>query len=366
MAQIKFADQGTEVSIIKFDTSNIKDNLPQGIWKVAFNPLSGFYLTKQLTEVNIPKQIFGSSKKQLDLITSRFERDNKSMGVLLTGDKGTGKTLLSTLLIKHYQDLGYPVILVDNAYSNVINGMVDFISQISNAVFIFDEFEKVFDTDDQQVLLNFFDDKTNSNRLSIAISNSRSISEFMLSRPSRFFYHFEYKKLDDETIKEVATFNGLNDSVANQLVLVKEKSYFFGFDILLSIIDEIKFRESHNVDAIIETMNIDVSTFSQLKETKLVSFKCLDPNDKSFNDKDLIELSDQDDITRIRVTRITDEDDYDYFDTAYLNASSLLNYDSKTKEYTYRIILNVEGSRNTYMVVVTKKDLEYMYALPSY
>ena len=70
--------------------------------------------------------------------------------------------------------------------------MISFISQFNNCLFIFDEFEKLFKRQDQELFLNFFDDKFNNNRLSLVISNDSHISEFLLDRPSRFFYKYNY------------------------------------------------------------------------------------------------------------------------------------------------------------------------------
>ena len=359
MAQIKYVDNNTTAHIIKHDVSNIKDTLPPGLWKVAFNPMTGFYLTKELRDIELPEHIFGSSKKQLELITSRFERDNKSMGVLLTGDKGTGKTLLASQLIDYYVDKGYPVILMDDSFEHMDSALSNFISQISNAIFLFDEFEKVFSNDAQQYLLNFFDEKSNMNRLSIAISNSRAISEFMLSRPSRFFYHFKYGKLDNDTITEVANYYGLSKAVADALIIYKERLDYFGYDILISIIDELQFRNTENVAEVIETMNIDLIEYMDLKKYEVTELVPLNPNKDSFVLKDVSNLKSSDNTLVIELRKLDEDGDTSVYDRQRFSKTKVVNYNPSKNEFTYQVELDEGNQNNLYMIRVVEKEIDY-------
>lgn len=361
MAQIKYVDNGTSAHIIKHDISNIKDILPPGLWKVAFSPMTGFYLTKELRDIELPEHIFGSSKKQLELITSRFERDNKSMGVLLTGDKGTGKTLLASQIISHYVDKGFPVILMDESFEHMDSALSNFISQISNAVFLFDEFEKVFSKDAQQYLLNFFDEKSNMNRLSIAISNSRAISEFMLSRPSRFFYHFKYGKLDNETITEVATYYGLSKSVADALIIYKERLDYFGYDILISIIDELQFRNTENVAEVVETMNIDLIEYMDLKKYEATELVPLSPNEDSFVLKDISSLNSSGKALVIELRKRNEDGDTLVYDRQVFSRTNVVNYNPSKNEFTYQVELDEGDQSNLYMIRIVEKEIDYKH-----
>ena len=361
MAQIKYVDNGTSAHIIKHDVSNIKDNLPPGLWKVAFNPMTGFYLTKELRDIELPEHIFGSSKKQLELITSRFERDNKSMGVLLTGDKGTGKTLLASQIINHYVASGFPVILMDEAFEHMDSAISTFISQISNAVFLFDEFEKVFSSDAQQYLLNFFDEKSNMNRLSIAISNNQAISEFMLSRPSRFFYHFKYGKLDNDTITEVVTYYGLSKSVADALIIYKERLDYFGYDILISIIDELQFRNTENVAEVIETMNIDLTEYRGLKKYEATELVPLSPNKDSFVLKDIFNLKSSGNALVIELRKLDEKGNTLVYDRQLFSKTKVVNYNPSKNEFTYQVDLDEGDQKNLYIIRIVEKELDYKH-----
>lgn len=366
MPKTKYVDNGASVHIIKHDVSNIKENLPSGLWKVAYHQLTGFYLTKQLNDFELPSQIFGSSKKQLELITSRFERDSKSMGVLLTGDKGTGKTLLATQIINHYINNGYPVILMTESFDKMESALSEFISQISNAVFLFDEFEKVFTKTGQQYLLNFFDDKANMNRLSVAVSNSPRISEFMLSRPSRFFYHFKYSKLDNETIHEVTTHFGFNKTVYDNLIMYKERLQYFGFDILMSIIDELQFRKTTDVAEVIETMNIDLVTLNVLKKYEVTKLNALDSHENSYTLKDVVSLrSDSNGYFVLDVNKRDDEGktiDSCYDCMSFLK-TAIVNYNPDKSEFIYQIDLEQNDEVYPYVIHIKEKEVDYKHLL---
>ena len=361
MAKIKYVDNGTSAHIIKHDVSNIKDTLPPGLWKVAFNPMTGFYLTKELRDIELPEHIFGSSKKQLELITSRFERDNKSMGVLLTGDKGTGKTLLASQIINHYVANGFPVILMNEAFEHMDSALSNFISQISNAVFLFDEFEKVFSSEAQQYLLNFFDEKSNMNRLSIAISNSQAISEFMLSRPSRFFYHFKYGKLDNDTINEVVTYYGLSKAVADSLIIYKERLAYFGYDILISIIDELQFRYTENVAEVIETMNIDLIDYMDLKKYEATELIPLNPNKDSFVLKDISSLKSSGKNIIVELRKLDDDGDTSVYERHWFSKTNVVNYNPDKREFTYQVELDEGNQTNLYIIRILEKEIDYKH-----
>lgn len=90
---------------------------------------------------------------------SVFERN---LGVILSGDKGIGKSLFARMLAEKAQDAGYPVLIIDQ----FIPGISNYIQSIDQeAVFLFDEFDKTFggvrpgdnETDPQASLLSMFD-----------------------------------------------------------------------------------------------------------------------------------------------------------------------------------------------------------------
>ncbi|MCL2296636.1 MAG: hypothetical protein FWC29_06130 [Methanomassiliicoccaceae archaeon] len=78
--------------------------LPEGVYYVEWDiNLDQFYLEKK-TEFVLPIKVYGSQIKMAERVVNTFATRTNNMGVLLSGGKGSGKTLLaeqvSDLLIK--------------------------------------------------------------------------------------------------------------------------------------------------------------------------------------------------------------------------------------------------------------------------
>ena len=79
------------------------------------------------------------------------------LGVILSGDKGIGKSLFSKMLGIKAKESGIPVILVDE----YIPGIANFLDDIEQTVMVlFDEYDKTFDEKKyncQAEMLSLFD-----------------------------------------------------------------------------------------------------------------------------------------------------------------------------------------------------------------
>lgn len=144
MVTRKFIQSNTEVFIFDFDESQAKNNLTPAIYTVCFNPMQGFYLQRNKDKFDVVEKTYGSLSSRVDRIIKTYESRESSTGVLLTGLKGSGKTLLSQSVSNKMIEKGVPVILVEEPFTN--GSFIDFINKIGQCVLIFDEFAKVFDS----------------------------------------------------------------------------------------------------------------------------------------------------------------------------------------------------------------------------
>lgn len=194
------------MKIISYDTTyrvykdNVKtsNKLPNKTFEVHFSPTTGFYLKKIDDPEDNKGKIYGDSEKKVEGLLNAYDHANRSLGVILSGAKGIGKTLFAKLLAKHAREQGLPVILVNEGFK----GTGDFIDSIhQGAVFLFDEFEKNFndlDVDEQDIntssesqnsLLNLFDGLSDQKHLYvITVNDIYKLNEYYLNRPGRFMY----------------------------------------------------------------------------------------------------------------------------------------------------------------------------------
>ena len=122
------------------DTLKSYDNLPAKTYTVRFAQMSGFYLEER-TDLAVQEKVYGVHTAKADKVLKSFALFKRSMGVILSGDKGIGKSLFARCLCERAVAAGHPVIIIDQ----FIPGIAAYIESIDQeAVFLFDEFDKTF------------------------------------------------------------------------------------------------------------------------------------------------------------------------------------------------------------------------------
>lgn len=191
---MNIVNAGARYQVYGEDVQTYKE-LPVATYTIGYHPQMGFWLVKHTNlEIN-EERIYGSHSRRVDKIFKSFDISDRNFGVILSGKKGIGKSLLARMIADRAIERGLPVIIVDTA----IPGISNFLGSIDQeVVIIFDEFEKTFarigsDNPDPQVeMLSLFDGTDNGKKLFIITCNdTRKLNEFLINRPGRFHYHFE-------------------------------------------------------------------------------------------------------------------------------------------------------------------------------
>lgn len=206
---------GNKISITP-DSANITNHLECGNYVVKHDMMSGYYLEKT-DGFTLPPKIYGDCLKNTDRILNTFESRGKNTGVLLVGEKGSGKTLLMRNISNNSN---LPTIIVNSSFTG--DEFYKFLSDITQPVIVlFDEFEKVYDSDDQEKILTLLDGTYQSNKLFIITSNDKwRLDSNMKNRPGRLYYMLEYEGLDENFIREYCQDNLKNLSSIEQVVEV--------------------------------------------------------------------------------------------------------------------------------------------------
>lgn len=201
---MKVINYGSKYEIYPNDLKTF-DQLPKGTYTVEFNPMSGFSLSKINNFVQKEPKIYGNHGVKVDKALKTFEIINRSLGIILSGDKGVGKSIFAQLLAERCTDNNLPVIIVKKAYP----GIADYIESIDQEVLVlFDEFEKMFDSrkdgiEPQENLLGLLDGVSQKKKLFvITVNNLHRVNEFMINRQGRFHYHIRFGYLGHEEITE--------------------------------------------------------------------------------------------------------------------------------------------------------------------
>lgn len=198
---------GNRYQVYGEEEVNVFENLPTGTYNVDFHKMMGFYLTSRNDLTITEEKIYGSSEYKVKKVMRSYNLTNRNFGVLLSGQKGIGKSLFVRLLACEAIKNNLPVVVVSTA----IPGLADFISSIKqNCVVVFDEFEKTFskkeDWNPQDDMLSLFDGLDGGHKLFVVTCNKlEGLNQYMLNRPGRFHYHFTMTAPTSEEVREYLT-----------------------------------------------------------------------------------------------------------------------------------------------------------------
>lgn len=184
------------------------DQLPAQVYSVRFDEMSGFFLEKHNDLEVKEDKIYGVHDAKVNKVLRTFEMFNRNLGIILSGDKGIGKSMFANLLAIKAIEKSVPVIIVDS----FIPGIASFLESIEQEVVVlFDEFDKTFDgikvsensASAQASMLSLFDGMSTGKKLFVITCNSLSgMNEYLLNRPGRFHYHFRFNYPTADEIRE--------------------------------------------------------------------------------------------------------------------------------------------------------------------
>ena len=258
---------GSVVSIFSDDDAIITKDIPVGYYDVCFTKSRGAFLQKR-EPIVIKEKIYGAAPIKAKKAINAYKSANRSLGVILSGNKGIGKSISLGLVAQEAMNIGLPVLVCNEN----IPGLVSFLSSITQEVLVvFDEFEKNFkdfnDPDDdetgpsaQEGLLSMFDGIDSTKKLFLITVNSvYRLSDYMLNRPGRFHYHFKLKNPSPQEIEEYMhdNLNNCTDELISRIVkfsTVADVTY----DWLRAIAFELNLGST--LEEAIEDLNISAST----------------------------------------------------------------------------------------------------------
>lgn len=183
------------------------DALPAKTYIVRFEKNSGFFLEGH-SKLAVNERLYGTHMEKTEKVLNTFSLFARSLGVILSGNKGIGKSVFARMLAEKATGRGLPVIIVDQ----YIPGIASYLESIEQEIMVlFDEFDKTFcsygrDSDDevkQTELLSLFDGISNGKKLFvITCNNLHGLSNFLINRPGRFHYHFRFEYPNSTEIRE--------------------------------------------------------------------------------------------------------------------------------------------------------------------
>jgi len=311
-------------------------NLPAGNYAVNQDD-RGNYCLAPAADFELPPRLYGDIQRLAERIIRTFMSLPGSTGVLLSGEKGSGKTLLSKAISLELAKLSMPTILVNQPWrGDSFNNLIQTIAQ--PAMVLFDEFEKIYDRKEQQSILTLLDGVFPTKKLFVLTCNEQHLIDAnMRNRPGRLRYAINFSGLDESAIREYCAANLHNTAHIDQICSITDMFSSFNFDMLTALVSELNLYAESPSDAL-KLLNVSMSydtSYHELIPTiirggkEYTGRKYLSPPALKLNPiSDDIEIHLRDNDTRI---------DGDTLDEYYeFTSSDFVSYDKHAKLFVFQ------------------------------
>lgn len=245
-----FFSQTGPYFFVKSKMSEVNHNvLPGGNYAIKASMEHGFFLEK-IEDFKPPKKIYGKTPQQAQRILNSFKAKENNLGVLLAGEKGSGKTMMGRTISRLAAAEGIPTLFITEPLGG--DKFFQFLQKIQQQCIIFiDEFEKVYNQDEQKGMLTLLDGVFQSKKLFILTCNDAwRLDTHMRNRPGRIHYFIEYHGLDAEFIREYCLDNLEDEQRIEEVSKVCSLFSNMNFDMLQAIVWEMNLYKESVLDAI--------------------------------------------------------------------------------------------------------------------
>lgn len=253
-----FLKSGNTFRVSSKEAMDLHDQLPAGNYVVKEMPMDGPLYLEMIESFEIKGKKYGDLNKNTDRILNTFLSRPAATGVMLAGEKGSGKSLLAkNLAIVAAEQYQIPTIVINAPWvGDKFNSFIQSIEQ--PVVILFDEFEKVYDSDDQEKALTLLDGVFPTKKLFVLTCNDKwRVDSHMRNRPGRLFYMLDYKGLDSAFIMEYCEDNLKPNLREHAEKLCQIASLFgqFNFDMLKATVEEMN-RYDESPEEALRMLNV--------------------------------------------------------------------------------------------------------------
>ena len=233
-----FLRNGNTWKVASEESMDLHSTLPAGNYTVKQDMFGNLFL-EMVDAFPQPSKLYGDTSKNADKIINTFLDRPVSTGVMLNGEKGSGKTLLAKVLsIRAAAKWAIPTIVINQPW--VGDNFNKFLQDIEQpCIVLFDEFEKVYDNEHQEAALTLLDGVFPSKKMFVITCNDKwRVNEHMRNRPGRIYYMLDFKGLEAEFIREYCEDNLKAKEHIERIVNISVMFDQFNFDMLKALVEE--------------------------------------------------------------------------------------------------------------------------------
>lgn len=241
------------------------------VYNLMYEGYDGFGYLEEDGKLTTPNRIYSSGieNELIDRVLTYFHDNNKSVGVLLEGLKGSGKTLTCKRIANRSE---LPIIVVDAMFPSV--KLTEFFTKVTtDVVIIFDEVEKNRNWNSKD-LLSFLDGVQDTCKKIVLMTCNKStdLSDYLKDRCSRIRYKMHFDGLSNELIKEVVNDKISDKKIANKLYnYISDNFSVKSYDNIIEFINECLTFPNKNIEDLVKLMNIEVNDNIYNRDRKIES-----------------------------------------------------------------------------------------------
>lgn len=266
----KFLKVGKNVSF-KFNTNGLECDLTPGmVYNIKVDSYTRVVSLEETTPFVMPSKVYCTSrdKRFIDKVLNSYKlSENGFTGVMLSGLKGSGKTIMAKSIAN---ESNLPIINIDKSVRPwALKVLVELLGD-TNICFMFDELDKLLEDYDDSALLQILDgaDTKGKHMILFTCNNEECISEYLIDRCSRIRYWRKFGEISPSLIMEMLN-DKLNDKkeVESLTDFIKDNFEICSFDNIASFINEVNNYPTTTFEELFEDMNLTPKN-GQIKPAK--------------------------------------------------------------------------------------------------
>ncbi len=232
-----FLKNGNTFKVATNEALDLHEKLPAGNYTIQKDTFGNLYL-EHIGNFTAPTKIYGDCLKNTDRIINTFLERPTTTGVMMTGEKGSGKTLLTKNVCMELAKQDIPTIVINAPWcGDAFNTFIQNIDQ--PCAILFDEFEKVYERDEQEQILTLLDGVFPTKKLFLLTCNDKyRVDYHMRNRPGRIYYMLDFKGLDSTFIREYCDDTLKEKNYIDKIVTLAGLFGEFNFDMLKALVEE--------------------------------------------------------------------------------------------------------------------------------
>jgi hypothetical protein len=363
-----FLKSGNTFTVSSKEAMDLHDFLPAGNYVVKQNPMNKQFYLEEIDSFEIKGKLYGNTTRHADRILHTFTDRGSSTGVMLTGEKGSGKTLLTKKISILAAEQGIPTIVINAPWcGDNFNSFMQNIDQ--PCVILFDEFEKVYSKEEQEAILTLLDGVYPSKKLFLLTCNDKwRVDQHMRNRPGRIFYMIDFKGLDVDFVREYCEDNLLNKNHIQAVCNLSTIFNQFNFDMLKAMVEDMN-RYDETPQEVIRLLNAKPEFSSDVKfdislQIKGIDVEPVDLSNKQWSGNPLTDepeiswknYQDDDEADDDAPTLASTAKARDWsWDCSYFTPQDLLKVDAANSKF---IFVNEDGDR---LVLTRSKERTFHY-----